>query len=218
MNGPRKSHRGPPPLGEKAPLASFAGHSRREPLLHPTASHPVSADSVLFRLHASSGRTFTKQCINWLVHQPGLNLRIGAGQGSQPSHRHLRSAPTSVHGSLPSGHAPSARAATPAHDLTASPHARASRTPPPALNPQLLSPSSTLVFGREISDSLLDFNTTSMTKVCASSQRHAASPTRPRSHAPVVDATSCPTAALQLPANDAHSRRPRLWPRRPRSR
>eukprot|EP00964_Phaeocystis_antarctica_P104599 scaffold69702_cov69-Phaeocystis_antarctica.AAC.2 len=41
--------------------------------------------------------------------------------------------------------------------------------------------------------------------VCASSQRHAASPTRPRSHAPVVDATSCPTAALQPPANDSHS-------------
>eukprot|EP00964_Phaeocystis_antarctica_P074296 scaffold45660_cov66-Phaeocystis_antarctica.AAC.2 len=33
-----------------------------------------------------------------------------------------------------SRHAPSARAATPAHDHTASPHARASHTPPPALN------------------------------------------------------------------------------------
>eukprot|EP00964_Phaeocystis_antarctica_P006792 scaffold3672_cov66-Phaeocystis_antarctica.AAC.1 len=31
-----------------------------------------------------------------------------------------------------------------------------------------------------------------MTKVCASTQRHAASPTGPRSHAPVVDATSAP--------------------------
>ena len=35
-------------------------------------------------------------------------------------------------------------------------------------------------FGREISDSLLDFNTTSTTKVCASSQRHATWPTGPR--------------------------------------
>ena len=42
------------------------------------------------------------------------------------------------------------------------------------------SPPSTLVFGREISDSLLDFNTTSTTKVCASSQRHATWPTGPR--------------------------------------
>eukprot|EP00964_Phaeocystis_antarctica_P070244 scaffold42743_cov68-Phaeocystis_antarctica.AAC.2 len=50
-----------------------------------------------------------------------------------------------------------------------------------ALNPQLLT-TQHLVFGREISDSLLDVNTTSMIKVCASSQRHATWPTRPRSH------------------------------------
>ena len=76
-------------------------------------------------------------------------------------------------------------------------HTRAHHTrrlQPSTLNP---SPPSTLVFGREISDSLLnnfplDFN-----------DQGAASPhpsqTRP-----------CPKAALQPPANDAHSRRPPL--------
>ena len=44
--------------------------------------------------------------------------------------KHLLSASKHISSGMPSRHAPSARAATPAHDHTASPHARASHTPP----------------------------------------------------------------------------------------
>ena len=98
-------------------------------------------------------------------------------------------------------------AATPAHGHTASRSARASRRLR-ALNLQPLTTQPRL-WQRDQRLTLLDFNTTSMTKVCASSQRHATWPTGPRPHrrsatlhsrltAACVPTTECKPASLPL--------------------
>ena len=102
---------------------------------------------------------------------PAMHLRR-----AQPCRRRLcRRAPSRTHAlshaALPSRKSIPSRAGLASHHTRRLRHSTLSSSPP-----------STLVFGREISDSLLDFNTTSTTKVCASSQRHATWPTGPRSH------------------------------------
>eukprot|EP00964_Phaeocystis_antarctica_P056809 scaffold33564_cov69-Phaeocystis_antarctica.AAC.2 len=126
------------------------------------------------------------------------------GEGLIPSCRLFRHDPENQHYPHSLCGRPLLHMTTPHHLMCT----RASHTPPPALNPQPLT-TQHLVFGREISESLLDFKTTSMTKVCASTQRHATCPTGPRSHAPVADATlphsrlaaACERLALPTPTS-----------------